>query len=64
MGQVERFPFRRVFKDDRQFKEYLAFWKSSGMTDRHARGVAILCKEIDDLKSRLRRVERRRYRTR
>ncbi len=57
MAQVERFPFRRVYNGDVKFAEYLAFWKSSGMTDRHARGVAILCKEIDDLKARLRRME-------
>jgi hypothetical protein len=60
MAQVQRFPFRRVYKNDMKFNEYLNFWRSSGMTDRHARGVAILCKEIDDLKTRMKRAERRR----
>jgi hypothetical protein len=42
MGQVQRFPFRRVYANDRQFREYLSFWRSSGMTERHARAAAIL----------------------
>jgi hypothetical protein len=62
MAKVERFPFRRVYANDRQFKEYLSFWRSSGMTERHARGVAILCKEIDNLTARIRRLERKRKR--
>ena len=62
MAQVQRFPFRRVYANDRQFKEYLSFWRSSGMTERHARALAILCKDNDNLTAEVRRLKRKRRR--
>jgi hypothetical protein len=57
MAQVQRFPFRRVYANDRQFKEYLSFFKSARIGSPHDRAIAILCKRVDELEARLRRLE-------
>ncbi|HZZ81621.1 MAG TPA: hypothetical protein VFE62_24175 [Gemmataceae bacterium] len=56
---VERFPFRKVYANDRRFREYLSFWKRCA-PEPYARGFAILSMRLDELEQKIRRAERKR----
>jgi hypothetical protein len=56
---VERFPFRKVYANDRRFREYLSFWKRCA-PEPYARAFAILSMQLEELEQKLRRAERKR----